>query len=268
MLNLKGYILSFTTYLILTIYVLIESEPAAFLKILQSIDLRYLAALPVLMYLGTFSFIFPFKTHARIKGKPISTIQSMKWCIKWTYKNILGQDGNKPIEDFTNDKKTFARLRTFDYLAIMIIATLTIPFLKNPFFPITYLLTIAVGITLFLKEKLYKRNFLPYLFASLLKYPIEMIVPFALLNAFNFSMSIPFLFFFTATTCLLYYIPGFKLAGGLLTLYLMLMSLSSGQGLLLGFITATTLRLCSVTCFILPIFIWRYFYAWHRKAIN
>jgi hypothetical protein len=181
--------------------------------------------------------------------------------LKYTFVSILGRNFELYILKYLKIKKLerkrfFAMIRISDYIAVIIIMSLTIPFiiLINKFYLYAYFLVLFISLILLYKEKEHiKINLIKKSFFSILRYPIEAIVPFILLYSFGFELTLPVLLFFTASTSMLYYIPRFKLAGGLLTFYLMAYTLFLGKGILLGFVVATILRLSSILLFEIPI---------------
>lgn len=205
-------------------------------------------------YIGSISFVLPFYILARKNKTPF-----FKLCLetlKWTHQTILNENYDKTfIKNIRiKDRMFFEKVKFSDIIAILIILLLTYPFIKinTIFFSFVLIFELVyIFYFIFLQSFLLKKIFYVVL-ASILRYFFEIFTPFLIFLSTNIFLDLPTLLFFTASTSLLYYIPKFKLAGGLLDLYLVLMFYFLGQ-LLLGLVVAILFRLSSLIFFVLPL---------------
>lgn len=268
--HLKQYKYSFFLYLLLALIVIFSTTQPTyqqFNNILENTKLTGFFYLLLALYISAFSFAPYFMAFSSIKNRKNSIIKCAKLSVYWIYLNILGKNGdNYVLKQFkaSNYEKNniFGTFRIMDYLTIIILMTVSLPFItmKIRFYYLAYFVILILLSFLIKGGWGYlppRKHFIRYLLSSIFRYPLEALVPFALLYSFGFQVSIPIILFFTASTSALYYVPRFHLAGGLLSLYLVLYSYSLGKGALLGLVTATTLRLYSLALFVLPIIVAR-----------
>jgi hypothetical protein len=206
-------------------------------------------------YAGALSFTLPFvsfmiKNKVSLRGLAFKTLS-------WVYKSITGKNSNR---DFMKkmkirDKFFFEKIRLSDVLAIFILIVVTRPFVQiNTIFFTWILIFEAVYIAYFIFSNRYllSKEIIFYVPASISRYFLEMFAPLLIFLSMNILLDLSTLLFFTASTSLLYYIPKFKLAGGLLDLYVILM-FSFLSSPLLGLVAAILFRMMSILFFIIPI---------------
>jgi len=206
-------------------------------------------------YVGALSFTLPFASFM-IKNK-VSLKRLTPKTLSWVYQSIAGKNSNR---DFMKkmkirDKFFFEKMKLSDVLAIFVLIVVAYPFIQiNTIFFAWVLIFEAVYIAYFVfsNRHLLSKEIIFYVPASLSRYFLEMFAPLLIFLSLNILLDLPTLLFFTASTSLLYYIPKFKLAGGLLDLYLIFM-FSFLSSPLLGLVAAILFRTMSILFFIMPL---------------
>lgn len=210
-------------------------------------------------YLGSFSFFFPFFLYFREKRINIGVKELAKNTLLWGYFNILGKDGNERFIKATHlrEKTIFDIVRLSDIVAIFLLMLGFYSFLPSDslkiFFTGVFLLELLFFIYTFFKNRSLLKKLLRYVPASIFRYFFEFLIPFLVFASLGLNFSLSTILFFTASTSLLYYLPKFKLAGGLLDAYLVLMFSFTEFGPLYGLAAALLFRIMAVFFFVLPI---------------
>lgn len=207
-------------------------------------------------YIGSLSFVLPF--FSLMPKKKLSLSKLISKTLNWVHQSILVENAEKNFikEMKISDIFFFKKVALSDMLAILFLICLTYPFIQinREFFSLVLIFEIIFGVYfVFSNKHILSKEFIFSIPASISRYFLEMFAPLLIFSSMNIFLDLPTLLFFTASTSFLYYIPKFKLAGGLLDAYLVLMFSFLGNPLR-GLVAAILFRLMSVLFFVFPLY--------------
>jgi len=205
-------------------------------------------------YMGSLSFTFPLSAFLREKRQKLKLRRRMLLALRYVYNGILGKDNLLGQDSGIDEGELRAFVRSHDILSIVLLTAGTVFFVRrSAFLYVVFFLCVCCGFwyAFQMREKRSAFDWRSSLL-SLLRYGPEILVPLVIFAAVSIDISLWEVVFFTASSSLLYYLPPFRLAGGVLDIFITLFVFSLGHTLIEGFVVVILFRAMSVLGFILP----------------
>jgi hypothetical protein len=207
--------------------------------------------------LAIYSFLFPYiSVNLSFKKKGFAKA-ILKTLTNYTFLECMGEDSHSfMLKKFkhNNIKAKKALIKAGDLLAILIITTIGIWFtpFNNFFYAYWVFMVIFIGCMLIYWLPYLKKGLGSMIGFSLIRYILEFPKVFLILLALNLNHGLAFVIVFMATTSMLYFVPGFKNAVGLLVLYMVFFFISQGVHPWYGFLVAIAFRLNAIVFYLAP----------------
>ncbi len=268
--NLGKYRYSIILFLVLCTLLFAHHGTGIFDEIvnfLLGVNLFYFAVSGVLGYVAALSFLLPYAPFIS-KGKNLR--RRVRIILNFVYLDVVGGEARKYLSEKLNIEKAGKTLRMIgvsDTISIILLTLVSLFFLKEwgsfiwiLVFEILYVLVMVVK-----HRSILSRKTGGYTFLCFLRYFMEFPRTLFVFYAAGVFMDIPVVFIFLVSSSLLYFIPYFKNAGGLLEAYSALFFYSLGYPVLFGFMVAVLFRINAVVFHVIP---FNLYLRLRRKPIN
>lgn len=255
--NLAKYKYSILLFLILCMLFFAHYGFGIFSEIvnfLLKVNLFYFVVSGVVGYVAALSFLFPYAPFI-LKGKILRG--GVRIILNFVYLDVVGGEARKYLTEKLKIEKVETTLKMIsisDMISIIFLTLVSLFFVKerNLFiwvlvFEILYVLLVVVKHRAVLSGKIGSYASLCF-FRYFLEFPRTLFVFYAV----GLFMDIPVIFIFLASSSLLYFIPYFKNAGGLLEAYSALFFYFLGYPVLFGFMVAVLFRINAIVFHVIP----------------
>ena len=221
---------------------------------LLGVNLFYFAVSGVAGYIAALSFLLPYAPFILKTKNPREGVRII---LNFVYLDVVGGEARKYLTGrlkIGRAKETLKMIGISDMISIILLTLLSLFFLKEWGFFVWILAFEVLYVSLMAVKH---RNILSkkiggYTFLCLLRYFMEFPRTLFVLYAAGVFMDIPVIFIFLASSSLLYFIPRFKNAGGLLEAYSALFFYFLGYPILFGFMVAVLFRINAIVFHVIP----------------
>ncbi len=217
------------------------------------INLFYFVISGVAGYVAALSFLFPYAPFI-LKGNPRRGVRVI---LKFVYLDVVGGEAKKYLTEklkIEKAEKTLKIINISDMVSIPFLILVSLFFVKewNFFLWILVFETVYVLMVVVKHRNILSRKLGGYASLCFFRYFLEFPRTLFVFYAANLFLDIPVIIIFLASSSLLYFVPYFKNAGGLLEAYSVLFFYLLGYPVLFGFMVAVLFRINAVVFHVIP----------------
>lgn len=228
------------------------SLPIEVSRLINNFDLFYFVIAGLSCYIAALSFAIPY-----LKFKNKNLKDHLKGIIKYVYIDSSGGEGDAFISKFADiSKEKVIGIKTADLLATIMMSFFLCLFLE---INLIYFFLVVVGLEILLFLFLIKGLKMPFesksLFYNIIRYLFEFPRTLFTFYAAGLFLNPVIIFCLLTTSSALYFLPRFRGAGGLLSLYLMIFTSFIGLGILYGLFVAILFRINAIIFFSFPLYL-------------
>jgi len=283
--NIKNYTYSISLFILILFYILIKENISILkesIEFLLNVNWIFFIIGGLMGFVAALSFAIPFSVLLYYKKIKFSFLGMLSFTLRYVCYDVLGRDTEKFFGDWWKLKENethenFVVIKSMDILAIILLSPFPIFFIddfqiRNFFIAIFIIESLFTMMFLvYNKDILSKKRgsiFVSLVGATIIRYILEFPRTLFIIFAVNHFIEIPIIICFLLSTSVLYFIPKFRGAGGLLEVYLMIFYPLLGGTQLDGFLLSGLFRISGLLFFALPTYLYiKFFQLRHDRNI-